>query len=71
MFDKFLQLSRSLPESARAWPIQLCSSYFTDLVKELVDQILTGLFQMPLILNMYTELDQLAYFKEVIRSDST
>ena len=24
MFDKFLQLSRSLPESARAWPIQLC-----------------------------------------------
>ena len=23
-FDKFLQLSSSLPESARAWPVQLC-----------------------------------------------
>ena len=37
MFDKFLQLSTRLPYNEQAWPIQMCSAYFTDLVKELFD----------------------------------
>ena len=52
MFDKFFQLSSSLLESARAWPFQLYSAYFTTLVKELLDQILIEGFQMPLLVNM-------------------
>ena len=59
-FDKFLQLSSSLIESARAWPVKLCSIYFTDLSKELVERILTGGFQIPLLVNLNTESKQLA-----------
>ena len=60
IFDKFLQLSRSLPESARAWPVQICSTYFTVLSNELVDRMLTGGFQIPLIVNLNTKSKQLA-----------
>ena len=55
MFDNFLQLSSTLIESAREWPIQLCSEYFTVLAKELVDIMLTRGFQTPLLVNLHTK----------------
>ena len=71
LFDKFLRLSSSLPESARAWPVQLCSTYFTAPSKELVDRMLTGGFQIPLLVNLNTKSKQLAALKEVRMSAST
>ena len=63
MFDKFFHISSSLSESARTWPIQLCSKYFASLVKELANIMLTGGFQMPLILNIYKKSNQLDALK--------
>ena len=60
MFDNFLQLSSSLQESARAWPVQLCLTYFTAFSKELLDIMLTGGFQIPLFVNLNTKSKKLA-----------
>ena len=43
----------------------MCSSYFTHLATELVDQILTGGFKMPLLVNLNIKSKQFADFKEV------
>ena len=43
----------------------MCSAYFTDLATELVDQILTGGFKMPLLVNLNIKSKQFADFKEV------
>ena len=69
-FDKFLSLTNSLTESARIWPIQLCSAYFTYLVKELVDLILTRGFQILLLVNLNTKSKNLAALQEVRESSS-
>ena len=62
---KFLQLSSRLPESARARPVQLCSTYFTAPYEELVVRMLTRGFQMTLLVNLNTKSKQLAALKEV------
>ena len=41
------------------------------LVKELEDQMITGGFHMPLLVNLETNPNQLACFKEAIESNST
>ena len=71
LFCKVFHISSSLPESDRAWHIQLCLAYFTDLVKEIMDRMLTGSFQIPLLVNLDTNSNQSAAFKEVIESTST
>ena len=43
----------------------MCSAYFTDLVKELADQILSGGFQIPLLVNMDTKSKNSATLEEV------
>ena len=65
MFDKFLQLSSRLPYSARAWPIQLRSAYFTALSNELVDQMLTRIFKMQSFVDLNMKSKQLAALQEV------
>ena len=62
LFDKFLHLSSSFPESACVWPTQLFSASFTALVKELMYWVLIGGFQIPLLMNMDTKSKQLAAF---------
>ena len=39
LFDKFTQLSVSLPSNSKTWSIQLCSTYLSSLSKELVDNM--------------------------------
>ena len=58
-------------ESVRAWPIKLCSSYLTDLDKELADKILTRGFKMLLLANLNTKLKYSAALQEVRESDPT
>ena len=70
-FDKLLQLSRRLPESARAWPVQLCSTYFIALSKELLNIKITGEFKIPLLVNLNTKSKQLAALQEVRTSESS
>ena len=67
----FLQLSIRLTDSARACPIQLCSAYFTVLVKELLDWMLTGGFNIPLLMIMDKKSKELTTFQEVINYAST
>ena len=70
-FDILFHLSRRLPEIARVRPTQLCSEYFTSLSKELVYQIITRSFQMPLFVNLNTKSKQLSTLQEARESDST
>ena len=47
IFNKYLQLSTSLPTDALSWPIQLCSSFFAALTPELAERMTTDAFRMP------------------------
>ena len=49
----------------------MCSAYFTDLAKELVDIMLTKCFKIPLIVNLNTKLKHLAALQDVRESAST
>ena len=70
VFDDFCSYKTSF-QRVRAWPIQLCSEYYTALAKEFVDQMLTRGFKIPLLLNMNTKLRFLLALKEVIEFSST
>ena len=40
LFIKFLSLAGNLPDSAKGWPIQLCSTYYTVLSHTISDRMM-------------------------------
>ena len=71
LFYKFLPLSRILPDIYCVCPVQLCSAYLTALIKELVNQMLAGGFQMQLLVNLDTKSNESDTLQEVIDYAST
>ena len=67
IFNKYLQLSTSLPTDALSWPIQLCSSFFAALTPELAERMTTDSFRMPSLVMLTTKAKQLEALRVVRR----
>ena len=52
-------------ESARKWSIQLCSAYFTELTKELVDRMDGDAFTIPSLAVLDMKANKLEAMQEV------
>ena len=55
-FEKYLDLSSSVTDNVSLWPINICTIYFTTLVSESLDSMVSENFIMPKL--------QLLTFKE-------
>ena len=71
LFDKFVQLSVSLPDDATTWSIQLCSTHLLALSNELVeDMTMNSTFSIPDLTTLRTKSFQL-YALCTIRGHAT
>ena len=65
LFNKFLLLPSSLPESAHQWTIQLCSAYYTALTEDLANIMARKTIVMPSLTALDTKDKKLAAIKVV------
>jgi len=60
LFTKFLALSGSLPDCARGWLIQLCSTYYTSLSNTITDRMMSNAtYTSPSLVGLNTKVTQL------------
>lgn len=65
LFNKFLQVSYSLPDNVQEWPLQLCTSFYSALSPELSEKMATELFKMPSLTQLDTKAKQLEALRTV------
>ena len=66
LFNKFTALTVNLPDNATTWSIQLCSTYFSALNKELVENMTTDTtFKMPDLTTLTSKALQLEALRSV------
>ena len=66
LFDKFNQLSVGLPDDVKKWSIQLCSTFFSALSKDLVEDMTADKnFRMPDLTTLTTKALQLEALRSV------
>ena len=66
LFNKFTALTVNLPDNAVTWSIQLCSTYFSALTKDLVENMTADTsFKMPDLTTLTTKARQLDALREV------
>ena len=66
LYDKLSILSVNLPDNAKAWPIQLCSSYLNALISDLSEHVTTNSgFVMPDLTSLISKDLQLAALRSV------
>ena len=66
LYDRYSILAVSLPADSKGWLIQLCSSYFAALLKDLAEHITTEtLFVMPDLTTLTTEALQLNALRDI------
>ena len=66
LFNKFTSLTVNLPDNAVTWSIQLCSTYFAALTKDLVENMTADTsFKMPDLTTLTTKALQLGALRDV------
>ena len=72
LFDKFTQLSVTLPGNAKTWSIQLCSTYFSALSRDLVEHMTSDVsFMIPDLTTITTKASQLEAIRSVSNQATT
>jgi len=59
LFNKYLQLSASLPQDVQEWPLQLCTAYYSALSPSLSEKMALEQFKMPALIMLTTKSKQL------------
>ena len=66
LFDKFNEISVSLPDNASTWTLQLCSSYLSALSSDLSEEVTSDKsFVMPDSSKLETKSQQLVALRQV------
>ena len=71
LFTKFLSLAGNLPDSAKGWPIQLYSIYYTSLSRTISDRIMdSDDYTLPSLIGLDTKEKQLEAL-QIVREGAT
>ena len=71
LFTKFLSLSGNLTDSAKGWPIQLCSTYYTSLSRTISDRMMdSDDYTAPSLIGLATKEKQLEVL-QIVREGAT
>jgi hypothetical protein len=65
LFNKYLQLSASLPQDVQEWPLQLCTAYYSALSPSLSEKMALEQFKMPALIMLTTKSKQLEALRVV------
>jgi len=65
LFNKYLQLSASLPHDVQEWPLQLCTAYYSALSPSLSEKMALEQFKMPALVMLTTKSKQLEALRVV------
>ena len=71
LFTKFLSLAGNLPDSAKGWPIRLCSTYYTALSRTISDRMMdSDDYTAPSLIGLATKEKQLEVL-QIVREGAT
>jgi len=71
LFSKFMALVESLPDCAKGWPIQICSTYYIALSSTISDRMMNSDdYKSPSLVSLDSKEDQLEAL-EVVRERAT